>query len=158
MKISFKYKKIDSSDFIKKYNRMRRKILLYTYNKKALKCIIKGMETNKALINLLHNDLKEIYNTITQINTIEYEFLFKIRGILMCTGNQMSPTNFSLLKSLVYDLINSINNIHKKEFLKEIKYKEFLDKAISIINVYEKMLKLDFKIRNREIILNNIKF
>ena len=163
MKFLFNRKKvqINTTDFLTKYDRIRKKLLIYNYHKKIFNYIRKRLEIGKLRLNLEHEDLKAIYSEIQLINTESDEINMKLRGILLYLGTVMlTNDNMLNLRGMTYELMLDVNRMdykNQEDFVKQLKYKDFLNKILKIIVLYEKLIKLEFNIKNRQIILNNIK-
>ena len=120
--------------------------------------IKKNFQILKLKLQIEHEELKFIYKEIIQLKNTCPNILNLIRNILVYLGMViLKKDNMLVLRNMVYEFGNIIQFVDKNNYFLTEKTREFLSKIITIINHYESLTKLTFKLNNRLIILKNYK-
>jgi hypothetical protein len=122
------------------------------------KFLKKNFQILKLKLQIEHEELKFIYKEIIQLKNTCPNILNLIRNILVYLGMViLKKDNMLVLRNMVYEFGNIIQFVDKNNYFLTEKTREFLSKIITIINHYESLTKLTFKLNNRLIILKNYK-
>lgn len=126
-----------------KYNECKKRWMLMKYHKKKYDKLVVGYEIEKSNLQLAHEEMKYVYSSLAQ-----NEFIQTPRNILQFVGSiHLSNISLNILNDLIKILIGNCGHM--------IVYHLFIEKCTAFHSICLKIWKIDFKIKNRLIILNN---
>lgn len=117
--------------------------------------LVRKAKIMQTKINLLFGQLKSIYGGLLGLIDPANPILYNLRNVIYMIGTTIySKKNMLNVRDLIYKLINT--DISTMTKLEQIIIKDYTDYAVKMVRLYEKLLLVDFKIRNIEIFLNKI--
>lgn len=142
---SFSLINIDSHE--SKFRETKRRWLLVKYHKQIFDSMLYAFEQEKFNLGIVYEALKQLYSTM------ECAHVQLPRNILQFIGSViLNRANLQVLNDLISALMFCIENIDMKN---RIDYVEFLNQCTDYYSTCDRILKLDFKLRNRLTIINN---
>jgi len=147
MKHSYSFINISQQE--KQFNEYKKRFLLIKYHKKHHDRLVLRFEKEKLHLMIIHEELKQRFLSLHTHIQLPRNILQYIGSVLLCENT------LNILKEQLLMLMTCINEV---EGLAKNKHIEYLECCLDYHKCGERLIKLDFKIRNRLTIINNYEF